>query len=171
MSVEDKLQKCLKEGEKNSERHKGLRKISPNREIAKGHLSKAIKNFSAITDFHDSKHSDWSASAAFYALYHGLLSILALEGFESRNQSCTFAIVEEFIQKGKMKELTVKDLKEIFDNEVKDKLEHSHKILDIREEMQYSTKTDLAEQEFQHLKQRTKELFDKIRREIERKLY
>ena len=167
MSTNNKIENCLKEGEKGSERHKGLRKIEPNIEKAKRHLAKSIKNFNAITDFHDMQYSDWSASAAFYTLYQGLLSILALNGFESRNQICTFAIIEDLIKEGKIKELTIKDLKEVFDKSVTEQLEHSDKILDIREEMQYSTKTSLAEQEFQHLKQKTKNLFDKIRKEIE----
>ncbi len=36
--------------------------------------------------------------------------------------------------------------------------------------MQYSTKTTLAEEEFQLLKKRTKELLDKTRLELERSL-
>ncbi len=170
MPTNNKIKNCLKEGEIGGERHKGLRKISPNIEKAKGHLAKAIKNFNAITDFHNMQYSDWSASAAFYTLYQGLLSILSLNGFESRNQSCTFAIIEELILEEKIKELTIKDLKEIFDRSITEQLEHSDKILDIREEMQYSTKTNLAEQEFQHLKQKTKDIFDKIRKEIETKI-
>ena len=58
------------------------------------------------------------------------------------------------------------DLKEIFDKEIN--MVDSHKILDIREKMQYGTKTTLAESEFQVLKKRTKEIFDKIRQELER---
>ncbi len=170
MTINSKIKSCLKEGETGGERHKGLKKIIPSTEKSKGHLAKAIKNFNAITDFHDLNYSDWSASAAFYSLYQGLLAILSLNGFESRNQSCTFAVIEDLIAKNKVKELTVEDLKEIFDKSVTEQLEHSDKILDLREEMQYSTKTTLAEQEFQHLKQKTKNLFDKIRKEIETKL-
>ncbi|PIN80725.1 hypothetical protein COV11_03370 [Candidatus Woesearchaeota archaeon CG10_big_fil_rev_8_21_14_0_10_30_7] len=77
-----------------------------------------------------------------------------MNGFESRNQSCTFAIIEDLMAKKELKELTIKDLKEIFDKSITAQLEHSDKILDIREEMQYSTKTTLAEQEFQYLKQK-----------------
>ncbi|MBI5065481.1 hypothetical protein HZA97_04530 [Candidatus Woesearchaeota archaeon] len=170
MSIKNKIKKCLDEGEKGGERHKGLKNVAQNTEKAKGHLAKAIKNFNAITDFHDMQYSDWSASAAFYALYQGLLAILSLNGFESRNQSCTFTIIEDLILRQELKELTVEDLRKIFDKSVTEQLEHSDKILDLREEMQYSTKTTLAEQEFQHLKQKTKMLFDKIRTEIETKL-
>jgi len=129
-------------------------------------LLKAVHNFEAITSFHDIGFSDWSASAAFYALYQGLLAVLSQKGYESRNQSCTFALVEDSIKKGEIENLTLEDLKEIFDKETNPV--HSSKILDIREKMQYGAKTTLAESEFQVLKKRTKELFDKIRLEIER---
>lgn len=160
----DKLTKCFKEGKK-GERHQGLRKTKPNQELSKEYLRKAIHNFEAMTSFYDIGFSDWSASAAFYALYQGLLAILTQKGYESRNQSCTFALIEDFIKKGEVKNLTASDLREIFDKEVN--MEHSNKILDIREKMQYGTKTSLAEAEFQVLKKRTKELFDKIRLELE----
>lgn len=167
MPINRKLKNCFDEGQHGGERHQGLRRIRPNREISKEYLLKAQHNLAAITGFHDLGYSDWSASAAFYALYHGLLAILAMKGYESRNQSCTFALIEEWIIKGEIKIITLTDVKEIFDKSVKDDLEHSEKILDIRERMQYSAKTTLAEEEFQALKKRTKELFDKIKLELE----
>ena len=164
----NKLKKCFDEGNKGGERHKGLLKIMPDLDKAQAYLTKALHNFNAITDFHDYGYSDWSASASFYSLYHGLLAILVQRGYESRNQSCTFALIEEFIEKGEIQNLNLDDLKEIFDKDITSDLAHSAKILDIREQMQYSTKTSLAEQEFQALKKRTKELLDKIRQELER---
>lgn len=167
MPANDKLKKCLEEGIR-GERHQGLRRIKPSQEIAGEHGEKMLKNFKAVTDFHDLDHSDWSASAAFYALYHGLLAILAQRGYESRNQSCTFALIEDLIKKGDIKVLTIADSKEIFDKDISKDLEQSRKILDIREIMQYSTKTRLEEEQFQKLKERTKLLMEKIRRELER---
>jgi uncharacterized protein (UPF0332 family) len=162
----DKLTKCLKEGEKGG-RHKGLRKITVSSSKVKGHIDKAIHNFKAMTSFQKTGFSDWSASAAFYCLYHCLLALIAKEGYESRNQSCTFALVEDMISEGKTS-LSINELKEIFDKDVTENLEHSEKILDIRENMQYSIKTALEEAEFLALKEKTKTLFDKIRREIEK---
>lgn len=169
MSANEKLKKCFDEGLRGEERHQGLKKIKPTIEIIQGHLAKAIHNLEAMTSFHDLKYSDWSANAAFYSLYHGLLAILVQHGYESRNQSCTFSFIEELIVKGDIENISLVDLKEIFDKDVEVDIAHSNKILDIRERMQYSTKTTLAEDEFQILKKRTKELFDKIRLEIERK--
>ncbi len=57
------------EGQKSGERHQGLRRIKPSLDVAREHLAKAIHNFEAMTTFYDLHYSDWSASAAFYALY------------------------------------------------------------------------------------------------------
>ncbi len=166
MTIKNKLKECMKEGKK-GERHKGLREIEPSMKIAQGHISKAIHNLNAIDTFHESGYSDWSASAAFYCLYHCLLALISKKGFESRNQSCTFELVESMIENNEIR-LTKEELKEIFDKDVTEDLSHSNKILDIRENMQYSIRTALEEREFQFLKQRTKFLFDKLRKEVEK---
>lgn len=166
MDIQDKLKDCLKQGEQ-GERHKGLRKITPSAELINGHVKKAIHNFDAIDIFKRDGYSDWSASASFYSLYHLLLALISKKGFESRNQNCTFALIEDMINKKEIS-LTKEELKEIFDKDDTEDLQHSNKILDIRENMQYSIKTYLKEQEFLSLKERTKILFDKIRKEIEK---
>jgi uncharacterized protein (UPF0332 family) len=166
MDTKDKLNECFKEGEKR-ERHKGLRRIEPSQERIDGHIKKAIHNFNAIDIFKDVGYSDWSASASFYSLYHLLLALISKNGFESRNQSCTFALVEKMIDMEEIS-ITKEELKEIFDRDITEDLQHSTRILDIRENMQYSIKTELKEQEFLSLKERTKSLFDKLRKEIEK---
>ncbi|MEK6907120.1 MAG: hypothetical protein AABW45_01190 [Nanoarchaeota archaeon] len=108
--LNEKLNKCLKEGIKGGLRHKGLKKIKPSKELALDHLNKAMHDFKAIAEFVKIDFSDWSASAAFYTLYHCLLGILAKNGFESRNQSCTFAMIEDLIDKNKIKEITKEGL-------------------------------------------------------------
>ena len=162
-----KIQKCLEEGEKRGERHKGLRRIHVKQEVVYNHLRKAAHNLSAMVDFKNMGYSDWSASAAFYALYHCLLALLLKQGYESRNQSCTFAFVEELIKTKKIT-LQLEDVNAIFDKDITEDLAHSEKILDIRETMQYSWQTSLNEQEFATLFEKTKSLFDKIRVEIEK---
>jgi uncharacterized protein (UPF0332 family) len=166
MEIKNKLKDCLKEGEK-GERHKGLRKIDVSMESVQGHIKKAIHNFNAMDSFHKSGYSDWSASASFYCLYHCLLALIAKKGYESRNQICTFALIEDMIDKKEIS-LTKEELREIYDKDVTFNIAHSNKILDIRERMQYSIKTILEEKEFIILKERTKFLFDKLRKEVER---
>ena len=73
----EKLGKCLKEGERGGHKHKGLRKTEPDEELKKDHLEKALHNYKAVTTFYKAGFSDWSASAAFYTLYHCLLGILS----------------------------------------------------------------------------------------------
>jgi len=109
VSIKDKLNNCFKEGEK-SERHKGLRRTDTSKEKTKGHLNKSIHNFKAMIYFQKIGFSDWSASASFYCLYHCLLALIAKEGFESRNQNCTFTLIEDMIEKGKIS-LTKEDIK------------------------------------------------------------
>jgi len=167
MSLKNKLDKCFKEGEKEGERHKGLRKIGINKELIDKHLEKAAHNLNAVSEFKNIGYSDWSASAAFYALYHCLLALLIKFGYQSRNQNCTFAFVEDLINRKKIP-LNLEELKEIFDRDITEDLSHSEKILDIRETMQYSFKTSLNDKEFNKLLERTKLLFDKLRREIEK---
>jgi uncharacterized protein (UPF0332 family) len=144
-----------------------LRKIDISEEKIKGHLDKSIHNFKAMLNFQKEGFSDWSASAAFYCLYHCLLALIAKEGYESRNQSCTFALIEDMIENKKIS-IAQEELKEIFDRDITEDLEHSNKILDIRENMQYSVKTNLEQDEFLELKEKTKNLFDKLRKEIEK---
>ncbi|MBU0930316.1 MAG: HEPN domain-containing protein [Nanoarchaeota archaeon] len=165
--IEEKLKKCIEEG-KRGERHKGLREINPDKQLALEYLNKAMHNLKAITFFYNGGFSDWSASAAFYSLYHCLLAILAKNGYESRNQSCTFAIIEDLIKNNKITEITIEELKDIFDSDIKENLEHSSKILDIRESMQYSTKISIETDTFKKLKEKTIILFEKLRREIEK---
>ena len=167
MQLKNKLNNCFKEGEKEGERHKGLKKIGLNEDLIDEHLKKAEHNLNAVAEFKNRGYSDWSASAAFYALYHCLLALLIKFGYQSRNQTCTLAFIEDLINKGKIS-LKLEELKEIFDKDVTEDLAHSEKILDIRENMQYSYKTSMEEEEFNKLIKRTKELFDKLRREIEK---
>jgi uncharacterized protein (UPF0332 family) len=164
--MEDKLKDCFKSGEK-GERHKGLRKVKSDKSLVEGHLKKAIHNFNAMDEFNKMGYSDWSASASFYCLYHCLLAILSKQGIESRNQTCTFAFIQSMIDNKELS-LTTEELNEIFDKERTDNLIYSDKILDIRENMQYSIKTSLGQKEFNALKQRTKALLDKLRIEIEK---
>ncbi len=167
MSQKEKLEKCFREGERAGERHKGIRKIETSKELTENYIKKAFHNLGAVSDFKNSGYSDWSASAAFYSLYHLLLAIISKQGYESRNQSCTFALIEDLIDSGQV-DLTKEELREIFDSDVTEDLEHSSKILDMRETMQYSSKTSMEDEEFNKLFIRTKFLFDKLRLEAEK---
>ena len=59
------------------------------------------------------------------------------------------------------------EVKEIFDMDDRESLAGAQ-ILDIREEMQYSTSTSIDDDRFMALKERTKILLEKLRRELEK---
>lgn len=112
--MSDKLKKCFKEGETGKERHRGLKKIEPSKDLIKKHMEKAMHNLNAVVDFKNRGYSDWSASASFYCLYQGLLALVLKHGYQSRNQSCTFAFIEDLINNGEIA-LTISELREVFD--------------------------------------------------------
>lgn len=99
----NKVEWCLKKAEKelkNSDVHRGLVKVASDKEKAKEHISKAEHYLSATVYLKKGNFSDISASTVFYAMYHCLLAIAAKYGYESRNQECTFALINGLIEDG-----------------------------------------------------------------------
>ena len=102
---------CLKKAEKEIDelkkqkkkiRHRGLLKIEPNRKIALRHLEKAKHNLEVFKLLRKNNSSDWSITVGFYTLYHCFLAIAVKHGYESRNQTCTIALIESLQEKGKI---------------------------------------------------------------------
>lgn len=93
-----KFEWCLEKGE-NEKKHKGVRKIAPNSGEADGHIGKALHNLRVMESLHGQGFDDWCVSAAFYSMYHAALAVLYELGFESRNQECTFTVLEHLIEK------------------------------------------------------------------------
>ncbi|MBI5389620.1 HEPN domain-containing protein [Candidatus Woesearchaeota archaeon] len=83
--------------------HRGLVEIKSDIEEAKKHLAKASHNLKAVISFEKTGFTDWSVSAAFYTIYHCFLAILAKEGYESRNQECTIALMKHLKEEGRIK--------------------------------------------------------------------
>tara|TARA_Y100000310_G_C20691075_1_gene822245 strand:+ start:4055 stop:4546 length:492 start_codon:yes stop_codon:yes gene_type:complete len=104
MPKETKVKKhvdwCLRKAKKEMDEgkdHKGLVKISPDKDLALDHIEKAEHNLKAfIHNLHD--FSDVSETLGFYAAYHCCLSIIAKYGYESKNQECTFSIIKLLIE-------------------------------------------------------------------------
>ena len=95
------IEECQKLGKR--VKHRGLLKGSPNRDEANNHLIKAEHNLRGITRFKDIGFSDWSMSAGFYCIYHCFLAIAAKFGYESRNQTCTIALIKILKEEQKIK--------------------------------------------------------------------
>ncbi|MBI2451681.1 HEPN domain-containing protein [Candidatus Pacearchaeota archaeon] len=99
-----KAEKEIKESEKQKKkvRHRCLLKIEPNMKLALGHLEKARHNLEVLKLLRENKSSDWSVAAGFYSLYHCFLAIAVKHGYESRNQTCTIALIESLQEEGKI---------------------------------------------------------------------
>ena len=166
--AKNKVNWCLKKAEKElqqSEKHRGLVKIKQNQEIINIHIKKAEHNLKAITDFKKIGYSDWSASAAFYSIYHCFLAILAKFGYESRNQECTFALIYHLIETKQInfdKEM-VQEI-QLLDPEEKHK---SPNIVELRETKQYGVSLSLEEDIFTELVTITKIFLDKTKEILE----
>ena len=107
---------------------------------------------------------DWAVSAGFYAMYHCLLAILAKNGYESRNQECTFAAIEILIREGKS-ETSLESLKKIasFDGRAK-----TQEIIKLREEFQYGTETILATGRIKEIIDEAKELIETTKMDLKK---
>ena len=85
-----------------SPKHKVLSKVKANIEEAEGHIAKAEHNLKAVTRFKEIGFSDWSIAAGFYSIYHCFLAIASKFGYESKNQTCTVALIEWLNEEGKI---------------------------------------------------------------------
>ena len=155
-SIEKKFKWCLSKGS-GERKHRGLRKINPDKKEAERHIDKALHNVDAMVDFSE-KYPDWAVSAAFYAMYHSLLAILYKLGYESRNQECTITTIEYFIKQRVLDIdtkyiLMIRSTKEIAGENAKG----------LREEFQYGTKTTISRIKLEILMDNTKEFVDKMR--------
>src|SRR3989338_11642832 len=103
--AKNKVKWCLRKAEielKEYGIHRGIVKINPDIEKAREHIKKADHYLSATLYLKKGKFSDISASTIFYAMYHCLLAIAAKFGYESRNQECTFTLINSLIENKKI---------------------------------------------------------------------
>jgi uncharacterized protein (UPF0332 family) len=154
----NKAKKELKETQK----HRGIIKTEPDIERAKKHLEKAEHNFNAILYFQDGGYSDWSASAAFYTLYHCFLAILAKYGYESRNQECTISMIQYLKEQKKI----------ILEDKFIEALQYADSsqdtIIELRENFQYGVKREIHEDTIKGLLDMSKELIHLTKDEMYR---
>ena len=165
---ENKVNWCLKKAEKELEqgdKHRGLKTIKPDLELVNSHIKKAEHNINAISDFKRFGYSDWSASAAFYSIYHCFLAIITKFGYESRNQECTFALIYRLIETDKIKldKALVKQI-QVFD--AKEKHE-SASIIEVRESEQYGVKLSLEEETFARILTTARIILDRTKEILE----
>ena len=166
--IDNQLSWCLKKAEKELKaggRHRGLVKIISSQELAKEHIKKAEHNLKAISDFKKYNYSDWSASAAFYSIYHCLLAILVKFGYESRNQECTFALIYQLIES---KQINLdKNLIEKIHSLNHEEKHESPTIIEFREQGQYGVKLSLEDETFNNLLSISKSILEKTKEIIQ----
>lgn len=143
--AKNKVEWCLRKAERElneSDTHKGLIKIDPNLEKARDHIKKADHYLSATIYLKKGNFSDITASTIFYAIYHCLLAIAAKFGYESRNQECTFALINTLIDDKKINfDKTLLDkISPLDEEEIKEQT-----TLKLREQYQYGTGLILEE--------------------------
>ena len=157
----NKAERELSEGKK----HRGLVKTETNLEKARDHLTKADHNLKTTLYLQKGGYTDWCSSTLFYTIYHCFLSILAKFGYEARNQECTFALIESFIEDGLI-DISKEDLEQVSDLNIEE-TQHSPTAIEIREELQYSTKLSLQEDTFRQILDLAKRILDKTKLIIE----
>lgn len=167
--AKNKVKWCLNKAGKEiaaGGKHRGLVKTDPNLQKAKEHINKAEHNLKATFYLQKGGYTDWCSSTLFYTIYHSFLSILAKFGYESRNQECTFALIESLIednvidiQKSEMGKISLFDVEE---------KHQSATAVQIREEFQYGTKLSLEDTSLEELLNLAKTILDKAKIIIEK---
>ncbi|MBW2974704.1 hypothetical protein KY366_03205 [Candidatus Woesearchaeota archaeon] len=155
------MNKAKKEMEKEG-KHRGLIKSKPDKKKAGEHIVKAEHYLKATLCLQQNEFSDLCASSLFYVIYQSLLAIAAKFGYESRNQTCTFALIETLIE-NKQIDLSIDTLKKIVDTQEKD----GSSCINIREEYQYGTGLSLETSVYNNLLDLAKEVMEKAKTIIE----
>src|SRR3989338_4809817 len=166
--AENKVQWCLAKAEKElkeGKKHRGLIKIKPNLSLAKAHIRKAEHYYGATEYLKKGDFSDISASTVFYAMYHCLLAIAAKFGYESRNQECTFALINSLIE----------DKKIDFDKKLLDKISSfddekskEQTTVKVREQYQYGTRLSLTDNLYDEQLYLAKKIIEKTKELVEK---
>ena len=142
------LDKAKRELEK-GEIHKGLVKINPGEELALDYIAKAEHNLKAFLHNKKGGFYDWTISIGFYIMYHCCQAIITKFGFESRNQECTLAVIENLIEDNKLDEGFGRYLEAIKSADKGKKEEEQ--IQKMREKYQYTTIIEIDVQKVDEL--------------------
>lgn len=167
--AKNKVNWCLRKAEKElqeGKKHRGLVQGEADLGKAREYLAKAERNLKATLYFHRGGFTDWCSSSLFYTMYHCFLALLAKQGYESRNQECTFALIANFIEEKKIP-LDREDLEKVSALDIKGTQESPETAVSLREEYQYSTKVSLENKEYQELLQLAKRIIDKTKEIVE----
>lgn len=166
--AKNKVEWCLRKAEKElkeSDKHRGLIKINSDVAKAKEYIGKAERYVRATEYLKKGGFSDISTGTVFYAIYHCLQAIAAKHGYESRNQECTFALIQSLIEDEKidfdkelLNKITVLDVKEPDEKTV----------TELREQYQYGTEFSIKDKLYKELFEMTKKVISDTKIIIEK---
>ncbi len=160
----NKVRWCLKKAEqelRQGTKHRGLVRQEPDTSLARAHIEKAEHNLRAALHLQAGGFTDWCASTLFYAIYHCFLAVLAKHGYASRNQECTFALVQSLIEDNQLA-IAKEDLEQVSRLDAEGKHE-SPTVVSLREEYQYTTKLSLGADALQGLFSLSKRILDRTK--------
>jgi len=167
--AKNKVEWCLNKAKKEleeSRKHRGLLIVSPNAIKALEHLIKAEHNLKATIYLQRGGFTDWCSSTLFYTIYHCFLAILTKQGYETRNQECTFALIGSFIEDQKIS-FSKEDLEKVSALNITETQESPETAVSLREEYQYNTKLSLGDREYQELLELAKKILDQTKEILE----
>ncbi|OGJ20653.1 hypothetical protein A3K73_05765 [Candidatus Pacearchaeota archaeon RBG_13_36_9] len=140
---------CLKKAEREIEegrrigqrnpKHRGLIKKHPDQKEAADFIEKAAENLNFAISLDSSKHGDTAISSLFYCMYHCFLAIASKFGYESRNQTCTIALMAYLKEEGKI-DLDNRFI-EMFKYKEDQEGKEAYSLIEMREEYTYGSKT------------------------------
>lgn len=158
--AKNKVEWCLRKAEKElkeSGSHRGLVESGPDFNKAKEHIKKAERYLNATEFINKGGYSDIATGTVFYAMYHCLLAISVKNGYESRNQECTFALMNSLIEDKKI-DFDKHILDQIALAEPKNGEETEKTSVKIRERFQYGTEFNVKEDLYKELVDLAKEV-------------
>ena len=167
-SPKNKVEWCLKKAEKElkeGDKHKGLIRTAPDIKKSREHIKKAEHNLKLMINLKTGEFSDWCGAAAFYAMYHSLLAILAKHGYESANQECTFSLVTSLAE-DKIINFDASLLENIAKLDPKKHMERET-VTEIREQYQYGTKLSIEDKIYDELLSTVKKIIGESKKIIE----
>lgn len=127
-----------------------LKIISSSKSLALKHFKKSEKNFEVLKYLEKQKYVDWALSVGFYAVYHCFLTILANNGFQTKNQTCTIVVMLNLIKNKKIdfdEDLVLK-----FDTLEPEKTLESSTLRNNRELSTYGVETSITSNDLKELK-------------------
>ena len=160
----NKAKKEIEESKKLGKRvkHRGLLKVEPSVDNARKHIAKAEHNLKAISKFKEIGFSDWSIAAGFYSIYHCFLAIAAKFGYESRNQTCTIALIE-WLNEEKRIDIDAKFIEILKEADIEDVQES--KVIEMREDYTYGVEVSVGDEaKIEDLIATSKEMIDFTKR-------